>query len=154
MVDQRSLVAYHEAGHCLVSLFFRVPVRWISIKPRADVKSSSGGHVTGVISHAPLPPSGDLFPEKEAVSDEDQIAPLLSALAWGVERDVPTIRERLEQQVTGLIEQLWFEIIALTNHLLIEKELDEARISEILRPRRRRWEVSEPEPCGDKPEAA
>ena len=49
---QRSAIAYHEAGHAVIGLALKLPVAFVTIKPRA----SSSGHVSYVPRHHSIGP--------------------------------------------------------------------------------------------------
>lgn len=146
LISGAEALAWHEAAHITIAAALGFKTLFVSIEPRPHL-TVGPDHVSGGLAAYSDEPTQQCNPDEphEIESDEAQFEKLVKYLAMDRPDWVKATREWLESKVDELIERYWPEISAVTFCLLREKNLNQERITEILAPRKRRWETDEAE---------
>jgi ATP-dependent Zn protease len=125
----RELVAFHEAGHCVVAAALSQIVFSVSIVPDAE----SGGRCnTGGSEEAGLKePKAGIHDHTAAVGYAYLL--LSDGLPGPGWRSVLAMVRRMRRQAEEIIEANWLYVIAVAEALQRNKELDRSQIERLIR---------------------
>jgi hypothetical protein len=149
-------VAYHEAGHAVISIFLRLRVRYATLKPDEDSK----GHVR--YGYRPIDPNAcDIFSRNaiwlrsaivsyagpiaqrryspssvrsfQGSGDFSQIADAGLAMAQGGTKEANALFRWLRLHTEGLVDVAWPQIKSVAEELLRKGRLSEKEICDAMR---------------------
>jgi hypothetical protein len=134
------LRAYHEAGHATAAWVFGLYTYKLSIVRQPSVKVGRTG-IVGGFAHSgerPEAPTDYTLPAemetdlRRAAHDCLALSLVDPSYGW---RSAVRISHRLRAQTRALVDRHWYQIIALADELAKRKELGQAEIECVLKPR-------------------